>query len=133
MKKKIPVIIVFAFFTWLGWACGIGDAFVTEEIESIENPRDRAWAWRVEWFYQEKGRHPTKAEADSMRREFDASWPDSSKTGEVKPGKKKSQKKKNPDTANSKPDTAFTPPVPPPDIVPPPEVVPQPADTNLEE
>lgn len=54
--------MVFLFFIWLSWACGIADAFVADEIDSIKDSAERARAWQVESFYQEHGRYPTDEE-----------------------------------------------------------------------
>lgn len=62
MKNNWLKIIVFLFFIWLSWACGIADAFVADEIDSIKDSAERARAWQVEYFYQEHGRYPTDEE-----------------------------------------------------------------------
>jgi hypothetical protein len=62
MKKHLIRIAVLFFFVWTSWACGIADAFVADEIDSIKDPEERARAWQVEYFYQEHGRYPTDEE-----------------------------------------------------------------------
>lgn len=62
MKKQLLRIAVLFFFVWTSWACGIADAFVADEIDSIKDSAERARAWQVEGFYQQHGRYPTDEE-----------------------------------------------------------------------
>ncbi len=62
MKKHLVRIAVLFFFVWTSWACGIADAFVADEIDSIKDSAERGRAWQVEYFYQEHGRYPTDEE-----------------------------------------------------------------------
>lgn len=66
MKKHLLRIVVLFFFVWTSWACGIADAFVSDEIDSIKDPEERSRAWQVEHYYQEHGRYPTDEEKAEM-------------------------------------------------------------------
>jgi hypothetical protein len=120
MKKHVLRIAVLFFFVWTSWACGIADAFVADEIDSIKDSAERARAWQVEGFYQEHGRYPTDEEQAEM---FGKN--ESTETNEA-PAKKKN------DPPPAEEETAPQPAVPaspPPPTEPAP--VPAPADTTI--
>lgn len=87
MKKHLVRIAVLLFFAWTSWACGIADAFVADEIDSIKDSAERARAWQVEYFYQEHGRYPTDEERAELFGEKNTNEVPAKKEKEPQPAK----------------------------------------------